>query len=663
MSRDSSATDFFSWQDYARRQTSRLLAMFGLSVFVIILVFYLIAVVAMSEIEPAAQVSHHHASRTVHSRTSQLAPAVNYWNLPVFAAVSLGTLIVVGLGSLYKVSELASGGESVALMLGGRPIDPQTKDLAQRRLLNVVEEMAIASGVPVPPVFVLENEPGINAFAAGYHPNDAVVAVSQGALTYLTREELQGVIGHEFSHILNGDMRLNLRLIGLIYGILVLAVIGYYVMRSTSFSSRDDKKGGAAAILVIGLAMYILGYIGVFFGNLIKSAISRQREYLADASAVQFTRYPAGIAGALKKIGGLAEGSRIRDQHAEEVSHMFFGDALAGSFFQLFATHPPLADRIRRLDPAFDGQFPEVDPVDPVDLSADTAPARPVAPVASAAAAVPLAAMALNTSARLSEVGRPQQDHLEYAGQVIRDLPPVLAEAAREPFSARALVYALLLARDDQSTRDRQFALLQPTIEPPSYRQTVQLAEAMQSLDDRYRLPLAGLTVPALRQLSPAQYQTFRQAVDALTRVDGKLDLFEYCLCTMLFSYLDVQFHLRPAPTVRYRSIEPLQAPLATVLSALAYAGQPQAEDAKKAFQTGVEGLAPSVALLPAEQCTFANFDAALGELAQAASPVKRQVLGACMRCISADGTVTTKESELLRTVAAALSCPLPPSL
>lgn len=662
MSRGSSATDFFSWQDYARRQTTRLVVMFGLSVLAIILILYLVAVTALGQIDSEHQAPSRHASWSDHSGSGSLVSGGGYWNPPLFAAIGLGTLIVVGLGSLYKVAELSSGGESVALMLGGRPVDPQTKDPAERRFLNVVEEMSIASGVPVPPVFILENESGINAFAAGVHPNDAVVAVSQGALTYLNREELQGVVAHEFSHILNGDMRLNLRLIGLVYGILVLAIIGYYVMRSTSFSSRnDEKKGGAAAILFIGLAMYILGYLGVFFGNLIKSAISRQREYLADASAVQFTRYPAGIAGALKKIGGLAEGSRIRDSHAEEVSHMFFGDALAGSFFQLFATHPPLIDRIRRLDPEFQGQFPEVEPADP---SADAAPQRPVSRVATGAAQqVPVAAMALDNATRLSEVGRPQQDHLDYAGEVLRDLPAALADAAREPSSARALVYALLLARDDQPTRDRQFALLQSTSDAVVFRETGQLAEVVQSMDDRHRLPLAGLAVPALRHLSPAQYQSFRQVIDSLTKVDGKLDLFEYCLCTMLFSYLDVQFHLRPAPTVRYRSISPLQAPLATILSALAYAGQSQAEEVQKAFLTGVEGLAPKVVLLPAEQCTFTNFDAALGELAQAAPPVKRQVLAACLRCITADGTITSKESELLRTIAAALACPLPPNL
>jgi Zn-dependent protease with chaperone function len=659
MSRESSATDFFSWQDYARRQTTRLLVLFGLSVLAIILTLYLVAVIALGQVESDRQTSYH--TKWPDSRPSvRQAAAVEYWNPALFASIALGTLTVVGLGSLYKVAELASGGETVAVMLGGRPIDPQTKDPAQRRLLNVVEEMSIASGVPVPPVFVLWDEPGINAFAAGYHPNDAVVAVSQGALTYLNREELQGVVAHEFSHILHGDMRLNLRLIGLISGILVLAIIGYYVLRSTGNSSRNDKKGGAGAIVLIGLAMYIVGYIGVFFGNLIKSAISRQREYLADASAVQFTRYPSGIAGALKKIGGLAEGSRIRDSHAEEVSHMFFGNALAGSFFQLFATHPPLVDRIRRLDPQFDGQFPEVEPVDP---SADATPARPVSAAAVAAAQAPVAAMALNIAARLNDVARPQQDHLDYAGEVLRGLPQALVDAAREPFSARALVYALLLARDDQPTRDRQFALLESKVEPPSYRQTQQLAAALMSIDDRHRLPLADLTVPALRRLSPSQYQAFRQAVDALTKVDGKLDLFEYCLCTMLFGYLDVQFRLRPAPAVRYRSLKPLQGPLVTILSALAYAGSENVEKASLAFQAGIEGVAPDAVSLSAKECTFAAFDAALRELAQATSSVRKQVLAACMRCIAADGTTTLKESEMVRVVAAAISCPLPPSL
>ena len=303
-------------------------------------------------------------------------PRSDFWDPGLLAAVALGTTVVIALGSLYKVSELASGGEVVAHMMGGRLVDPQTTDLAERRLLNVVEEMSLASGVPVPPVYVMDNEPSINAFAAGFRPTDAVVAVSRGCLQYLTREELQGVLGHEFSHVLNGDMRLNLRLIGLVYGILVLSIIGYFVMRSAGWAGSVARIPTIAAatiappIFFIGLALYILGYLGVLLGNIIKAAISRQREFLADASSVQFTRNPSGLAGALKKIGGLAEGSRINDPHAHEISHMFFGDAFAGSIFNLFATHPPLEERIRLLDPNFDGSYAAVEALPDADDAA-----------------------------------------------------------------------------------------------------------------------------------------------------------------------------------------------------------------------------------------------------------------------------------------------------
>ncbi len=243
-------------------------------------------------------------------------------------------------------------------------LHPDSTDPDERRLLNVVEEMAIASGLPVPPVYLLENEPGINAFAAGHTPGDAVIAVTSGTLRRLSRDELQGVIGHEFSHILNGDMRLNIRLMGVLFGILVIGIVGWIIFRS-SFGSPtrcpddDDDRKGFNPIPLIGLALYVIGYVGVFFGNLIKAAVSRQREFLADASAVQFTRNPDGLAGALKKIGALAEGSQIQDPHAEEASHLFFGKAVGGldHFFGLLASHPPLVERIRRIDPSFTGDF------------------------------------------------------------------------------------------------------------------------------------------------------------------------------------------------------------------------------------------------------------------------------------------------------------------
>jgi len=343
--------DFFEHQDIAQRKTKLLVVFFTLAVVMIILFVYLAFVVAFAG-----------------AKSKSGGFQMHLWQPELFFAVAAGTVLVVLFGSLYKIWELSKGGEAVAAMLGGHLLDPSTSDLNERKLLNVVEEMALASGVPVPPVYLLE-ERAINAFAAGFSPGDAVIGVTRGCMELLNRDELQGVIAHEFSHILNGDMRVNIRLIGVLNGILIIGILGYILMRvmfhagsGTRRRGRRGKEGGggALAIFVLGLLLMAIGYIGVFFGKLIKSAVSRQREYLADASSVQFTRNPQGIAGALKKIGGLSLGSKLQSNHAEEASHMFFGDALRPAFFNLLATHPPLTERLRRIDPAFDGDFPAV---------------------------------------------------------------------------------------------------------------------------------------------------------------------------------------------------------------------------------------------------------------------------------------------------------------
>ncbi len=340
------STGFFEHQDIARRRTGLLIFLFCAAVVAIVLAVYtVVALVNVNFGLMQPDVPH-----------GQTRPEP-FWNPQLFSVVTLATMAIIALGSLYKISELSAGGEAVALMLGGRRIHPLTKDFAERQLLNVVEEMALASGVPVPPVYVLDQEDGINAFAAGHRPGDAVIGVSRGSLDYLDRDELQGVMAHEFSHILNGDMRLNLRLVGVLHGILILAVIGYYILRGGVHSGGSGKKGGAGAIFLVAIGLIVIGGVGLLFGRLIKAAVSRQREFLADASAVQFTRYPAGIAGALKKIGGLSRGSRINDAHAGEVSHMFFGEAVSALGLDWLGTHPPLADRIRRIDPSFDGQI------------------------------------------------------------------------------------------------------------------------------------------------------------------------------------------------------------------------------------------------------------------------------------------------------------------
>lgn len=329
--------DFFQQQDKARKSSKVLVVYFAVAVASIVVSVYL----ASLFIFYGAQSQ---------SETAGPAPSLALWDPQLFLFVTLGTLGVVLIGSLYKTAALAKGGSAVAESLGGRLVDSTTTDPDERKLRNVIEEMAIAAGVPVPKIYVLDDEKGINAFAAGHSTGDAAIGVTRGCMTLLSRDELQGVIGHEFSHILNGDMRLNLRLMGIIFGILCLAVIGRVLLYSRSRDRREKNP-----LMFLGIALVIAGGIGVFFGRLIQAALSRQREFLADASSVQFTRNPAGLSGALQKIGGA--GSRVESAHAGEASHMFFGNALSKPLLGAMATHPPLSERIRAIDPGWDGKF------------------------------------------------------------------------------------------------------------------------------------------------------------------------------------------------------------------------------------------------------------------------------------------------------------------
>ena len=655
------STSFFEQQDAARRATGWLVVFFVLAVVSIVAVIYVLA----AAIYAASQDGQ---------ATGAAAPGL--WNPPLLLWVGLGTTAVILLGTLYKIAELARGGETVALLLGGRLIDPQTKDLAERRLLNVVEEMALASGTPCPPVYVLDREPSINAFAAGHQPSDAVIGVSRGCLDYLTRDELQGVMAHEFSHILNGDMRLNLRLTGTVFGILVLAIVGYYLMRFSGAAARSSRKQGAgvaAGVFLGGLALFVIGYLGVLFGKLIKCAVSRQREYLADAAAVQFTRYPAGIAGALKKIGGLPARSRIRDAHAEEVSHMFFCDALEGTFANFFATHPPLAKRIQRIDPSFDGRFPEVAPLAEADAAAVAAP-RPAPAGAigdeqareireflqTARQEKRKRAMPLGAGQAISATGAPGAAQLLFASALVASMPPPLVGATREPYAARALVYALLLA-EDEAVRRRQLGHLQRHIEQPLYGETLRLAAEARQLSDEARAPLIDMSFPALKRLSAEQYAAFRDNVEALVQADARIDLFEYMVRSLLLRNLDVHFGRAKPVVARYYAVTPLVKPLVTVLSTLAYAGQQTQEAAEHAFQQGIASLGRDMPILAKADCTLGALDAALEELAQAAPKVQQIILASCVACVAADGKATVRESELLRAVAGTLGCPMPP--
>lgn len=658
------AIDFFEHQDVARRRTGLLIGYFIMAVILITLAVYGVATLCLI------------ASTKGQDGLNAL------WDWERLALVATGVGIVILSGSLYKIATLREGGPAIARMLGGELVNPGATTPAQRRLLNIVEEMAIASGTPVPSVYVLKDESSINAFAAGHEPGDAVIAVSQGCLDYLNRDELQGVIAHEFSHILNGDMRLNLRLIGLLHGILLIALIGYTIMRAMGNSSsssrsrsRDDEKGNgsAMAIFVLGVGLTVVGYVGVFFGRLIKSAISRQREFLADASAVQFTRNPDGIAGALKKIGGLAAGSQIQNQNAEQACHMFFGPGV--SFWtEAMATHPPLVERIKRIDPTFDGTFPTVDVNDVVQVPRDEQTSAhiprfaPEGGVRSRPVPTPSRARAeilLNPQQAVASVGTTSDAHIAFASSMLESLPADLNAAVHDPFGARVVVYGLLLD-PDPTIRQRQVQIVDDPSAPGTAQEVLRLAPLVDALDDRVRLPLADLAIPALRQLSTRQYESFRNRIEPLIRADQRRSLFEFALQRMLLRHLDRHFDQQPPAPARFSTLRPLVDDCIRVLSALSRLGGRSEMEATADLAQGVRALglpSDNVHLAPVEECSMVAIDRILDRLALATPPVKKRILDACATCIAADGLVTIAEAELLRAIADSLDCPMPPLL
>jgi Zn-dependent protease with chaperone function len=641
--------DFFHSQDVARRKTALLVAYFVLAVVLIVLAVYAVAVAVF-------------ASQSQGAVTGEIV----WWRWDIFLAVGFFTLTTISLGSLYKIWELRGGGERVVTSLGGRLVRPNTTDLNERRLLNVVEEMALASGVPVPPVYVLEGEDSINAFAAGYTPGDAVIGVNRGTITLLTRDELQGVMAHEFSHILNGDMRLNLRLMGVLHGILLLAIIGYYAMRFGGLRGRGGGKGGGGAVILIGLAVMIVGYLGLFFARLIKSAVSRQREYLADASAVQFTRNPQGIAGALKKIGGLLNGSRMRTPEAESASHMFFANGLGSLAYSGFATHPPLPERIRRIDPEFDGTFPAVRPriEQPERLQPATPKTAPRSPFEGLRPVLGTSGdrLPLDPLLIMAAVGTPDTNHVAYARGLLENLPEDLTDALHDAFSARAVVLCLLLD-DDVDIRQRQLQAIEQRLGAPTREETVKLAPRVAASGKHSRLPLIEIVQSTLQQLSPQQYQTFRQAVYALVKADRKVDLFEFTLQRVLLTRLDRHFEGSLPPRVRYPAISGVVVEIQMVLSALAHLGHRDVEAARTAFAQAFATLKLNRPLdvCPRNECTLKALSDALDKLAQTSPAIKKRVLHAAIIAVAVDGEATVGEAELLRALADSLECPLPP--
>lgn len=625
--------DFFAAQDRTRAKTARLVFLFIIAVFAVVAAIYAVVIGVMV-------------------KTSS-TPDFNWFDPRLFLMVGGGTLAIILVGSIAKIIALSKGGSYVAESLGGRLIQPATTDLDERKVLNVVEEMAIASGMPVPQVYILDEEKGINAFAAGYSPNDAVVTVTRGCAEQLGRDELQGVVAHEFSHILNGDMRLNIRLMGLLSGITLIATIGWIILRSGSgrvrLRTRSSSKGGGQ-IYILALLLLVIGYIGVLMGRLIQSAVSRQREFLADASAVQFTRNPLGIANALKKIGGFADGSKIVSPAAGEACHMFFSAAIGS----LFATHPPLAERIKRIDPGFSGEFEAAG-------SGDT---RAAVAASSAWEALDssVSSIAADAPEVVKMVGTITPEHVSHGAALLAGVPEKIKAETGDILGASALVCALLLS-GNEAEKENQTALLAKTAPQKFLRHVLLLDKALADLNPRLRLPVLDLALPALRMMSLKQYEVLKGYIKILVEADAKISIFEFSVKEVVFSRVEAALTAK-TPRIRFRSMAPLTDDCVKLISALAAAGHPDPADAEKAFSAAFAVLPlkkAGIAMLPAESVAFKQLHTSLTRFAASSPGVKKAIFEACAHCVLYDGTVSMHEAELLRAIACFLDIPLPP--
>lgn len=605
--------------------------------------------------------------------------------------VSVAVLVLIGLCTAYRVASLSSGGSAVAQAMNATEVPADTTNPQWQRLRNVIEEVAIASGVPVPEIYVMQDEAAINAFAAGYTPADAAVCVTQGCLDTLSRDELQGVIAHEFSHVLNGDMRLNIRLIGLLFGIMAIGVIGRFLIYGGSGRSKRDGSNVALA----GLALLVIGGIGLFFGKLIQAAVARSRESLADASAVQFTRQTSGIAGALKKIAAFEQGSQLQSPRRDEVRHMLFGDAERRSWF---ATHPPIIERIKALEPGFkpeeldayvkqwlatggDPESIELHAGKPawqqslheaaaadgdLDVSAplpgfpkQARGARPIGGVIPAAGAQ----LAITAAAVSAQVGTPGSDDYHAATALHAQIPPALAAAAHDPRGALAVVLALALS-DHADLQARQLQAVTQAFDAALAGAAASLAGELSDLHPMLRLPLAQLAFPALKRRPRPEVDRFVKALNDLVHADGQVDLDEYCLAKLVQA--QVVAALDPSASFKSgaRKLADASDDLRDLAALVAHFGNDSDEDARRAFQMAMSDALPNVQALYAIPDDWqAALDRALEALTRLTPEGKQLTVQALTRAIAADGKVSVAESEMLRVVCAVLGCPLPPLL
>lgn len=629
--------NFFEHQQHARERTWLLAVLFILATITTLVLTNAVALVLVASFSKEFSYESTSLSAWVAAHPG------------TFAWTSLGTLGVIGAASMFRMASLSSGGAAVAGSFGGMYVASDVTDSQKRQLRNVVEEMAIAAGIPVPQIYVLEQESGINAFAAGFTTSDAAIAVTRGTIDYLTRDELQGVIAHEFSHILNGDTRLNTRLLGVIFGLLFIGLTGRIILRGLGNLRVTSRRGGGQAVAVVlfaGLALIVIGYLGTFFGALIRAAVSRQREFLADASAVQFTRNPQGIAGALKKIAVSPLRAVLQAAETEEISHMLIADGRK-VFTRSFATHPPILQRIKVIEPNFDPAELKRIQLRPLVVESTPQKSRAVPSVLSPAMIV-------------ASIGQLSESQVGTAQHRVARIPDNLLHLAHSRAHAPSLVAALALNRDPVE-RAQQLAKLGERLPATMFPHLDAVVALVAALPVELRLPLVQLAFPALRERAPAELQTLVATIEEITRQDGRFDVLDYALVRVLRTQLIEAAAPQSAPVRMTAKLQARRNEIGVLFAVVALTGDRDRRAACNAYEAGVRRLlGNAVPPFAPPEPWVAPLDRALTRLDRLAPFAKQSLIEALVVTITHDKRVTLGEIELLRAVCASLHCPVP---
>lgn len=702
--------NFFQAQDQARKQSRLLVALFALAVCLLVFVTNICVALFVLYSNPEYGLSGHIdpslSAHTISDWLINLAKTLG-WKKCLWTTLLVFSVIFMAMG--FKWLSLRQGGRVVAESVGGTLIQPSTKIQIEKRLLNVVEEIALASGTPVPQVYLLKNELGINAFAAGLSPEDAVIGITQGALLSFNREQLQGVIAHEFSHILNGDMRLNMKLVAVLHGILMIAEGGYFFMRLNSSSrrfgsgfSRNRRSNSLGGLLfILGLSLWLIGLLGQFLGAIIKAAVSRQREFLADASAVQFTRNPEGIAHALSIIGGSSYQSKLEHHGAHELGHLFFSNAnsleTSSSLFHpsrwaWFATHPPLADRIKRIQPRWSGRYMKPDvSIEEINRARNPDPNYPSfsdmqskiaeeSPIREQLSGLTANHLSQDTSYQLVEFESTSasvlaSDSISQAASINQaelteqDAFKELSALAHESFEASLFVISLLLSEEPEA-KAKQIQEIKKAY-PKNNQSRIGKIESLNlklnKISAKQTLDLIELALPSLKMMSEQQYIREKQLMTAIIQADGKVSIFEWLIFQLVKQYLDRHFGLSRPLKPKYKSLQSLASLYQVVLSRVVHYGfedklpeEVDENDKRLAFiracdVTGIRGLS----LMDVAECDGKVFSQAVHRLGLAYPLLKPRLIKGMLAAIHFDEEITDIERYVITAIAVVMDCPL----